>query len=177
MQVDRTNITSLAQKKNKVANITSLAQKRSKVVTTTKPDDNVSKPNEKVPKPGSSPQAPAPPLSNVDRTVTTNVVWKVTTTTVVTSAVGGRVRVPLAKSNNKIPQPTVLRPKSTKQSDKAHTVPSTPVLSEPSVANMPVRVLVHSLEEFIASCSASKDSNVSVRLKDAQKVILTFLVL
>ena len=175
MQVDRTNITSLAQKKNKVANITSLAQKKSKVVTTTKPDDNVSKPNEKVPKPGSSPQAPEPPLSNVDRTVTTNVVRKFTTTTVVTSAVGGRVRVPLAKSNNKIPQPTVLHPKSTKQSDKAHTVPSTPVLSEPSVANMTVRVLVHSLEEFIASCSASKDSNVSVRLKDAQKVILTFI--
>ena len=49
------------------------------------------------------------------------------------------------------------------------------MLSEPSVANMPVRVLVRSLEEFITSCSASKDSNVSARLKDAQKVILTFI--
>ena len=83
--------------------------------------------------------------------------------------------MPLANSNKKIPQPTVLHPKPTKQSDKASTVPSTPVLSEPSVANMPVRVRVHSLEEFIASCSASKDSNVSARLTDAQKDILTFI--
>ena len=93
MQVDRTYITSLAQKKSKVAIMT-------------KPDENVPKPNEKVPKPGSSPQAPGPPL--------TNVVRKVTTTTVATSATGKRVRVPLVNSNNKIPQPTVLHPKSTK---------------------------------------------------------------
>ena len=149
MQVERTNITSLAQKK-------------SKVVTTTKPDENVSKPNEKVPKPGSSPQAPRPPL--------TNVVRKVATTTVVTSAVGGRMWLPLAKFNNKIPQPTVLHLKSTKQSDRAPTVPSTPVLSEPLVANMPVRVLVHSLEEFIASCSASKDSTFLLDLKMCKRL-------
>ena len=35
-------------------------------------------------------------------------------------------------------------------------------------------LLLYSLEEFIASCSASKDSNVSARLPDAQKDILTF---
>ena len=77
------------------ANITSLAQKKSKVATTTKPDENVPEPGENVPKPGSSPQAPGPPLSNVD--------GKVTTTTVATSATGKRVRVPLANSNNKMP--------------------------------------------------------------------------
>ena len=49
------------------------------------------------------------------------------------------------------------------------------MLSEPLVANMPVRVLVRSLEEFIASCLASKDSKVTARLPDAQKDILTFI--
>ena len=143
------------------ANITSLARKKRKVTITTKPDENVSKTNEKVPKPGSSPQAPGLPL--------TNMAWELTPTQVWLPLVN------LANSNNKIPQPTVLHPKSTKQLDKTHTVPSTPVLSEPSVANLPVRVLVHSLEEFIASCSASKDSNVSARLPDEQKDILTFI--
>ena len=154
MQVNRENITLLPQKKTKVA-------------TTTKSDENVPEPGEIVPKPASSLQAPEPPSINVNGTITT--------TSFVTIALGKRVRVPLTDSDDKVTQPAVLQSKSNKKSRKAPTVPSTPVISEPSVANMPVRLLVHGLEHFFESCTTSKDANVSARLPDTQKHILTFV--
>ena len=143
MQVNRENITSLPQKKTKVA-------------TTTKSDDNVPKPGEIVPKPAPSLQAPE-------------------TTSFGTIGLGKRERVPLTHSDDKVTQPKVLQSKSNKKSRKAPTVPSTPVISEPSVATMPVRLLVHGLEQFFESCTTSEDANVAARLPDAQKHILTFI--
>ena len=137
MQVNRENITSLPQKKTKVA-------------TTTKSDDKI------VPKPAPSLQAPE-------------------TTSSGTSALGKRELLPLTHSDNKVTKPEALQSKSNKKSRKAPTVPSTPVISEPSVATMPVRLLVHGLEQFFESCTTSEDANVAARLPDAQKHILTFI--
>ena len=74
-----------------------------------------------------------------------------------------------------MPQATVLHQNQAKQSDKAPSVTSMPMLSEPSVANMSVHVFVNKLEDFIAVCLDSSDSDVSVRLPDAQREMLIFV--
>jgi hypothetical protein len=122
-------------------------EKKKKRTRTTKPAENVPEARENVPKLGSSPQAPRSPMSNMD--------GKVTTSTGAALATGKRVNprrgLPFTHSNNGMPKTTVIHPKSTKQLDKAPTVPSTPVLNEPLVVDVAVRVLVHSLEDFITS--------------------------
>ena len=50
-----------------------------------------------------------------------------------------------------------------------------PMLSEPSVANMSVHVLVNKLQDFISTCLNSCDPDVAARLPDAQREILTFV--
>ena len=50
-----------------------------------------------------------------------------------------------------------------------------PMLSEPSVANMSVRVLVNKFEDFGTTCLKSSDADVADGLQDAQRETLTFV--
>ena len=123
MRINRNNITQLTQNKTKVA--------------------TKAKPAETVPEADSSPQVPGLPMPNIDE--------KVTTSTAATISTGKGERVSLTYSRNGMPQATVLHQNQSKQSDKAPSVTSMPTLSELSVANMLVHVLVNKLEDFIAA--------------------------